>query len=180
LGASDTDSATVTGGSTPDPTGSVSFYECGPTPSATPCTSGSWTKFDTESLSGTSNPSQVTSAEFTPASTGYFCFAAVYSGDSNYSGSSDATVDECFDVTAALPTITKFSPASGKPGAKVTITGTNLAGATKVTIGGKVAQITSNTATKIKVIVPSSAKTGKIKVTTPGGTATSATKFTVT
>ena len=58
-------------------------------------------KFDTESLSGTTNPSQVTSAEFTPGSTGYFCFAAVYSGDSNYSGSSDTTVDECFDVTAS-------------------------------------------------------------------------------
>ena len=92
-------------------------YACGRL-CATPCTSGSWTKFDTESLSGTTNPSQVTSAEFTPASTGYLCSRLCYSGDSNYSGSSDSTVDECFDVTAAGPTITKFSPASGKPGAR--------------------------------------------------------------
>ena len=41
-----------------------------------------------------------TSAAFTPTSTGYWCFAAVYSGDSNYTGSSDETVYECFDVTA--------------------------------------------------------------------------------
>ena len=26
-----------------DPTGSVAFYECGPTANASPCTSGSWT-----------------------------------------------------------------------------------------------------------------------------------------
>ena len=99
LGNTNTDGATVTGGASTDPTGSVTFYECGPTPSPTPCTSGSWTQFDSESLNGTSNPSSVTSASFTPSSTGYWCFAGVYSGDSNYTGSSDKTVDECFNVT---------------------------------------------------------------------------------
>ena len=180
LGSSNSDGATVTGSASADPTGSVEFYECGPTPSATPCTSGSWTQFDTESLSGSANPSTLTSKAFTPTATGYWCFAGVYSGDSNYSGSSDSTVDECFDVTAGLPAITKFSPASGAPGTVVTITGTNLSGATKVKIGGAVATITSNTATKVKVKVPSGAKTGKIKVTVPSGTAKSATNFDVT
>ena len=180
LGTSNTDGATVTGDSTTDPTGSVEFYECGPTSSATDCTSASWTQFDTESLSGTANPAEVTSASFTPTSTGYWCFAAVYSGDSNYAGSSDQTTDECFDVTAALPTITTFSPASGKPGSVVKITGTNLSGALKVTIGKLTATITSDTSTKIKIRVPAGAKTGKITVTTSSGSAKSATKFKVT
>jgi hypothetical protein len=103
LGNSNTDGATVTGAASgvDDPTGSVTFYECGPTPSATPCTSASWTQFDTESLSGSANPGTTTSAAFTPDDTGYWCFAAVYSGDSNYTGSSDKTTDECFDVAAS-------------------------------------------------------------------------------
>ena len=111
LGNTNTDSATVTGSVNGiDPTGSVNFYECGPTAGPMPCTSGSWTQFDTEPLSGTSNPDTVTSAAFTPDSTGTWCFAGVYSGDSNYSGSSDGTDDECFTVnqagssTASAPT----------------------------------------------------------------------------
>ena len=98
LGDSNTDAATVTGSvSGVDPTGTVAFYECGET--VDPCVA-SGTPFDTETLSGTSNPGTVTSASFTPTSTGNWCFAAVYSGDSNYTGSSDQT-DECFDVTPA-------------------------------------------------------------------------------
>ena len=39
-GTSNTDTATVTGDSASgSPTGTVSFYECGPTPTAEPCTS---------------------------------------------------------------------------------------------------------------------------------------------
>ena len=102
LGNSNSDSATVTGSvNAIDPTGSVSFYECGPTGSPTPCTSASWTQFDTESLSGSSNPDTVTSATFTPDSTGSWCFAGVYTGDPNYSTSADETTDECFTVTQA-------------------------------------------------------------------------------
>jgi IPT/TIG domain len=78
-----------------------------------------------------------------------------------------------------FPAITSFSPASGPVGAKVKITGTNLAGATKVAFNGKAATITKDSATKIIVKVPSGATTGKIKVTTPEGSVKSATKFTV-
>jgi hypothetical protein len=107
LGSTNTDGATVTGAASGvDPTGSVNFYECGPTATAQPCTSSSWTQFDTESLSGSANPETVTSASFTPTSPGYWCFAGVYSGDSNYSGSSDTTIDECFDVSAFPAAIT--------------------------------------------------------------------------
>ncbi len=57
-------------------------------------------------------------------------------------------------------------------GTVVTIKGTNLSGATKVTFNGVKGTITSDTATKIKVKVPLRATTGKIEVVT-------ATAFTV-
>jgi hypothetical protein len=80
----------------------------------------------------------------------------------------------------APPSITKFTPTRGPVGTVVTIKGTNLAGATKVTFNGVKGTITSDSATKIKVKVPSGATTGKIKVVGPSGKATSATAFTVT
>jgi hypothetical protein len=82
--------------------------------------------------------------------------------------------------TPAPPTISTFSPTSGPPGTLVTINGTNLEHVISVTFNVAAATITKDTATKIKVTVPSGATTGKIKVTTPGGTAKSATSFTVT
>ncbi len=100
LGSSDSDSATVTGSvSGVDPTGSVNFYYCGPDTSATPCSSGTDTLLDTVDLSGSTNPDTVDSTSFTPTGAGYWCFEAVYSGDTNYTGSSDDSTGECFDVT---------------------------------------------------------------------------------
>jgi uncharacterized repeat protein (TIGR03803 family) len=78
-----------------------------------------------------------------------------------------------------LPTIASISPTSGPVGTVVTITGTGLAGATKVTVDGKVASFTVVSSTEITVTVPSTASTGKITVTTAGGSVSSAT-FTVT
>jgi len=78
------------------------------------------------------------------------------------------------------PVISSFSPASGPVGTTVTIRGTDLANATKVSFGGKAGTIKSDTESKIKVKVPNGAGTGKIKVTTAFGTATSSTNFTVT
>jgi YVTN family beta-propeller protein len=92
------------------------------------------------------------------------------------------TVSE-IDIAATpppSPTITKFSPASGPVGTVVTIKGTNLSGATKVTFDGVKGTITKDTAREIKVKVPSGAKTGKIEVVTPGGKVKTATAFTVT
>jgi hypothetical protein len=182
LGQSNTDAAVVTGNAAGgSPTGTVSFYECGPTASAQACTSmGNPVGSAVGLTAGAGNTSSSTSVSFTPTGTGYWCFAGYYSGDSNYSASSDTSTDECFDVTAAKPTITKFSPASGPVGTVVTIKGTNLSGATKVTFNGVKGTITSDTATKIKVKVPSGATTGKIKVVTPDGKVKTATAFTVT
>ena len=87
--------------------------------------------------------------------------------------SSDFTVK-----TPAQPQITSFTPASGVPGATVTISGAALLGATRVAFNNTTAQITSNTNTAIKALVPAGASKGKVSVTTAGGTATSATNFT--
>ena len=76
--------------------------------------------------------------------------------------------------------IAKFSPTNGPVGTVVTIKGTNLSGATKVTFNGVRGTITTDTATKIKVKVPVGATTGKIKVVTPGGKVKTATAFSVT
>jgi hypothetical protein len=86
------------------------------------------------------------------------------------------------------PKISSFSPTSGKRGVTtVTITGSNLTGATWVGLVHGVATYKSSTWTvvsssKITTTVPSSAPTGfsKWKVTTPGGSATSFSYFSVT
>jgi hypothetical protein len=79
------------------------------------------------------------------------------------------------------PAISGFTPTSGAPGTRVTITGQNLWGAT-VTFDGTVATVVSLTATQIVATVPAGAATGAITVTTaayPAGITTS-TSFTVT
>ena len=76
------------------------------------------------------------------------------------------------------PTITSLGAASGCVGSSLVINGTNLSGATAVTIGGTAATITGNTATTVTVTV-GTGTTGAVQVTTPGGSATSAASFTV-
>jgi Ca2+-binding RTX toxin-like protein len=93
-------------------------------------------------------------------------------------GSHTAWADAVVPLEAAAPTITSFDPTSGPVGTSVTITGTDLSGATSVTFNGVAATITSNTATEIVTTVPADATTGPIAVTTTGGTATGET-FTV-
>jgi len=77
------------------------------------------------------------------------------------------------------PSLTSFTPPSGPVGTVVTLTGTELTQATKVTFNGKSATFTVNSDTQITATVPTGATTGKIAVTTKGGTATSTTSFTV-
>ena len=79
-----------------------------------------------------------------------------------------------------VPSISGFSPASGITGSTVTITGSNLASASKVAVNGLAATISLDTATQIKAIVPNGASTGPISVTTAGGTGTSSSSFAAT
>ena len=181
--AKESDSATLVGNSAGGaPTGTVTFYVCGPTPSPTACTSLTDQVGAPKALSAVSSTASVaTSAKFTPTSgPGYYCFAAVFSGDSHYSGGTDeSSTTECF-FSEATPTITSFTPESGKSGSSVTIKGTNFQYVTSVTLDGKTATIVSETATKIMITVPTGAKTGYIVVSGEYGTATSKTKFKVT
>lgn len=84
-----------------------------------------------------------------------------------------------FTITIPLPTITSFTPTSGLVGAEITISGSNLTGATAAQFNGASASsFTVDTATQIRATVPSGATTGKLAVTTDGGTAQSANDFT--
>jgi IPT/TIG domain len=80
-------------------------------------------------------------------------------------------------------TITKCSPATATVGKTVTIRGTDLTGATKLSIGGKnvFASITKNTAKAITVTpVPSgmsNLSAATVKVTTPAGSTTATCAF---
>ena len=96
-----------------------------------------------------------------------------------YHYSSDYTTDPSlrpkFTVnysSANPPTVSSVSPNPVSWLQTLTITGTNLTGATGVTIGGATAAITSNTATQVQVTVSDTTPTGNqvVAVTTAGGT----------
>ncbi|MBF0495899.1 MAG: FG-GAP repeat protein [Deltaproteobacteria bacterium] len=81
-------------------------------------------------------------------------------------------------TSAPAPAVNSFSPTSGATRTTVTITGTNLSGATAVSFGGTAAQsFTVDSATQITAVT-GTGTTGTISVTTPGGTATSSGTFT--
>jgi len=70
------------------------------------------------------------------------------------------------------PTIASFTPTTAGTGATITITGTNLTGATAVSFGGVAASLfTVNSSTSITAAVATGAS-GTVSVTTPGGIAT--------
>ena len=68
--------------------------------------------------------------------------------------------------------MTGVAPDSGTPagGTSVTITGTNLAGATAVDFGSAAANITADSATSITATSPAGTGTVDVTVTTPEGT----------
>ena len=78
----------------------------------------------------------------------------------------------------AAPTVTALSPTSGSPGGgtSVTITGTNLSGATSVKFGSTNAQsFTVNASNSITAVSPSGTGTVDVTVTTVGGTSATST-----
>ncbi len=87
---------------------------------------------------------------------------------------------------AQTPAVSSFSPTSGPMGTTISLTGTDLTGATAITFSGSSGNVVSTgytiaSATSITgIVVPSGAITGPITVTTPGGTSpASPTSFTV-
>ncbi len=77
------------------------------------------------------------------------------------------------------PTITGMSPASGRAGTNVTLTGTNFRGATAVNFNGKPAVFTFVSNTNIQATVPAAATSGQIQLFTPDFSCTSPTNFQV-
>ena len=84
-------------------------------------------------------------------------------------------------VVVAPPTISDFTPKSGRVGTVVSITGTNLAGASVKFNNKNATGVTvTGTGTTITVSVPNGARTGPITVTTAGGSAVTSSAFTLT
>jgi hypothetical protein len=93
-----------------------------------------------------------------------------------------ATSSSSFTVTVppAAPSISGFSPTSGRQGTVVTVTGGGFTGTTSVTFNGRNASFSVVTDGELRATVPPGGKTGPIRVTTPAGSATSSTNFVVT
>ncbi|MDF0643088.1 MAG: IPT/TIG domain-containing protein [Nitrospira sp.] len=90
-----------------------------------------------------------------------------------------ATSATNFTVLAA-PAITGFSPATGRAGVTVTVTGTNFVNVQSVTFNGTAAtNVTIQNTTTLTAVVPSTATTGPLAVATTGGAATSTGHFVV-
>lgn len=90
-----------------------------------------------------------------------------------------ATSAENFTVTQLSgPSITSFSPASGKAGASVQVRGANLVGVTSVKFNGVSATFTVFSGI-VFATVPAAATTGPITVTTAAGSVTTTDSFTV-
>lgn len=86
-----------------------------------------------------------------------------------------AVYDVPVDACSAPPALTSASPTTGAPGTIVTIAGTGLEDATRVTFGGIAASHWRQVGTGIAVTVPAGAASGPIGVTTPTGTASTLT-----
>jgi hypothetical protein len=97
-----------------------------------------------------------------------------------YTGTWGSYEDYSINVTAsAPPTISSLDLSTICEGGTLTITGTNLSGATAVSVGGTaVSSITSSNATTVVVVV-GAGTTGTVSVTTSTGTAVSASTVTV-
>ena len=93
-----------------------------------------------------------------------------------------ATSTAGFTFVAPMPTIASVAPSSGSTlgGTTVTITGTNLTGASAATFGGTPAtSVTVISAAQVRLTTPAhGAGAVDVAVTTPGGTATKTTAFT--
>jgi uncharacterized repeat protein (TIGR01451 family) len=79
------------------------------------------------------------------------------------------------------PVISTFSPAKGKAGTPITITGSNFAEAAArngLQFDDKTAEVLEATGIRLVVKVPAAAPSGKLRLQTPGGHASSASGFT--
>jgi hypothetical protein len=109
LGDSITDLAVVTGTIAGGiPTGTVSFFVCGPIATGTCNTGGTAVSGNPVTLgNGNAGPpptASATSGAVTPTAVGRYCFRGEYSGDNHYLASSDSRDSECFTVSTTSST----------------------------------------------------------------------------
>jgi uncharacterized repeat protein (TIGR01451 family) len=139
-GSPTSDSATLTGNAVDgSPGGTITFYECGPSAATCDATGNA---IGTVNLTpGPADTASATSAPWTPAAPGTYCYAAVYtpSSSAKYLGANAFGSSECFSVGRV--SLTKSAAPSGTvaPGQKITYTilaansGTAASGAVSVT-----------------------------------------------
>ena len=89
------------------------------------------------------------------------------------------TVSTTLTVFLRPPTVTRFTPSSGKVGSSVTITGTFLGSTASVAFNGTRAAVTVVSSTQVTATVPPGATSGPIGLTTPGGSVTTPGHFLV-
>ena len=78
------------------------------------------------------------------------------------------------------PQVSGFTPSNGPAGTTVTVSGSNLSGATSVAFNGASASYTVNSSSQLTTTVPVNATSGPISVTNGAGTGTSSSSFTIT
>jgi hypothetical protein len=133
---------------------------------------GSWAQIGTTGA----NSTYYSDSGLASGATYYYRVAATgSSGPSGYSNEAYAT------TLSSLPVISTFIPSSGRVGTVVTISGTNLSGATAVRFNAtNSSDFSVLSPTQIQATVPASATTGTITVVTPLGSGVSLSAFTVT
>jgi uncharacterized repeat protein (TIGR03803 family) len=114
-------------------------------------------------------------------SDGNFYLTAQQGGGLNSHGFSDrGTIAFIASKLKPLPpTVSGFSPAKGKVGAKITIRGSSFVGTSAVQFNGTAANFTVEGSGFIVTTVPNGATSGPISVTTSAGTAKSKNSFIV-
>ncbi|MFC3726241.1 cadherin-like beta sandwich domain-containing protein [Neoaquamicrobium sediminum] len=151
--------------------------------------SGGATPYDYAQVSGTMVPGLTLAADGSlsgsPTTAGTFTFGVVAIDSSTGTGPfSSPPVDVSVTIAPDAPTITGISPYAGPDtgGTTVTITGTNLTGATAVMFGGTpAASFSIDSDTQISAVTPGGpAGAVEVAVTTPGGSATEVVGFTYT
>ena len=167
LGSGFADGATLTvapGG--PPPTGTISFSVYGP---SDPACTGAVVFSSTNTLVMPATAS----SSFTPPNVGTYQVIARYAGDSVYGPAASACGDPAETVVVGRrPTLTAISPSSGPAAGQntVTITGTDLAGASTVDFGALATPATVIDSTEVIATAPAGSGAVDVTVTTPFGT----------
>ena len=96
-----------------------------------------------------------------------------------YAGQARCQAKGLYSLSVGLGPFVATQPASGALGAAVNILGTDLTGATSVTLNGTAAVFNVVSASEITTAVPAGATTGEVKVVTPTGAISSNVPFQV-